>query len=107
MSNLKNINVYQDRYRDPQSGSDYYTGKQAQAKCGIFFLVKQRRNGVKCIEIVIGGYKYQVAKLDGDGTGKHQRTVPENEDPENVRQRPKQQVQYGLVFLQAIERLNK
>jgi hypothetical protein len=57
-------------------------------------------DGIKRIKIIISGYKNQIAKLDGDGARKHQRTVPENKDPEQIGQCPKQQVKYGFIFLQ-------
>jgi hypothetical protein len=57
-------------------------------------------DGIERIKIIISGYKNQIAKLDSDGTCKHQCAVPENKDPEQISQCPKQQVKYDFIFLQ-------
>ena len=47
------------------------------------------RNSVQRIEIVIGRNKRQETKLNGDGMGKHQRTIAKDKDPAEVGQQPK------------------
>ncbi len=92
ISNPENINIYIYRYRDAQRRSGYYPGEQAETKCSVPFFIEQYRDIIQRIEIIVGRNKYQVTELDGNGVCKHQRTVPEYEDPEQVGQCPKQQV---------------
>jgi hypothetical protein len=75
-------------YRYPQPGRCRDHSQEAGKKFEILFLVQQLRYGIQRVEIIIGRYKNQVAKLDRNRSRDDKRTIPENIYPEKVGQQP-------------------
>jgi len=86
---LKYVNRNEHGNGYPDEGRNCNCQDKKNAEFKILLFIQQAGYIIEGIKIEIGRYEYQVTKLDSYGMGKHQRSISENKNPENISQEPK------------------